>query len=139
MISIAIAITVGNYEIAYFRSIRELTGKSHAAFSALPEERRACACEMDTVMGRSCDTACVLTLFLRPCRFQLALALPEPRKLLPKGRGIAFDRLCGHDRACVMSQPNSEPRPSLGGMTPIRMLEATHGITRSQVDGPLAP
>jgi len=178
-------------------------GRSHAAFSEPPEERRACACEMDTVMGGSCDTACVLTLFLRPCRFQLALTLPgktsgavaaaldsletvlgqegfrrlfglvltdngtefsdtaalersaaggaartrvyycdvrqsqqkagcernhvEPGKLLPKGRGIAFDRLCGHDMACVMSQPDSEPRPSLGGMTPTRMLEAAYG------------
>ena len=26
-----------------------------------------------------------------------------------------------------MSQPDSEPRPSLGGMTPTRMLEAAYG------------
>jgi IS30 family transposase len=177
--------------------------RSYAAFSALPEEERACACEMDTVVGRSADTRCILTLYLRPARFQLAMCLPrktssavaaaldsleaalgregfqrlfgllltdngtefadtsaieasrgggrartrvyycdvrmsqqkagcernhvELRKLLPKGRGIAFDLLDDHDMACVMSQLDSEPRPSLGGMTPTRMLRAAYG------------
>ena len=148
---------------------------------------------MDTVMGRSCDTACVLTLFLRPCRFQLALTLPEKtssavaaaldsletvlgqegfrrlfglvltdngtefsdtaalersaaggaartrvyycdvrqsqqkagcernhvelRKLLPKGRGIAFDRLCGHgvlDGPVGVAEVDSDENGALG-------------------------
>ena len=51
----------------------------------------------------------------------------ELRKLLPKGRGIAFDDLERADTAVVMSQLNSEPRPSLGGLSPIRMLLAARG------------
>jgi IS30 family transposase len=177
--------------------------RSYEAFSALPEEERACACEMDTVVGRSADTRCVLTLYLRPARFQLAMCLPEKtssavaaaldsleaalgregfqrlfgllltdngtefadtsaieasrdggrartrvyycdvrmsqqkarcernhvelRKLLPKGRGIPFDLLDDHDMACVMGELDSEPRPSLGGLTPVAMLRAAYG------------
>ena len=48
----------------------------------------------------------------------------ELRKLLPKGRGISFDELDGRDLAVVMSQFNSEPRPSLMGLSPTAMLEA---------------
>lgn len=51
----------------------------------------------------------------------------ELRKLLPKGRGIAFDDLERADMAVVMSHLNSEPRPSLGGLSPIRMLLAARG------------
>ena len=45
----------------------------------------------------------------------------------PKGRGISFDRLGGRDCAVLMSHPNSEPRPSLGGMCAIDMLLAALG------------
>lgn len=48
----------------------------------------------------------------------------ELRKLLPKRRGISFDDLGGRDCAVLMSQLNSEPRPSLGGMCAINMLLA---------------
>ena len=48
----------------------------------------------------------------------------ELRKLLPKGRGIAFDGLERADCATVMSHLNSEPRPSLLGMSPLAMLRA---------------
>lgn len=51
----------------------------------------------------------------------------EVRKILPKGRGISFDRLTGRDCAVLMSQLNSEPRPSLGGMCAIDMLLAALG------------
>lgn len=51
----------------------------------------------------------------------------ELRKILPKGRGISFDRLTGRDCAVLMSQMNSEPRPSLGGMCAIDMLLAALG------------
>lgn len=37
----------------------------------------------------------------------------ELRKILPKGRGIRFDALDGHDMATLMSHLNSEPRSSL--------------------------
>lgn len=177
--------------------------RSFAAFMELPEEERAAACEMDTVVGLRSDRRCLLTLYLRAFRFQLALPMPdktaastgsaldmlekaapkafrrlfpllltdngaefadcegierssldpaarrcsvfycdarqsqqkggcernhvELRKLLPKGRGISFDRLGGRDCAVLMSQLNSEPRPSLGGMCAIDMLLAALG------------
>lgn len=46
----------------------------------------------------------------------------ELRKLLPKGRGISFDELEEADCAALMSHLNSEPRPSLMGMSPLAML-----------------
>ena len=177
--------------------------RSFAAFMELPEEERAAACEMDTVVGLRSDRRCLLTLYLRAFRFQVALPMPdktaastgsaldmlekaapkafrrlfpllltdngaefadcegierssldpaarrcsvfycdarqsqqkggcernhvELRKLLPKGRGISFDRLGGRDCAVLMSQLNSEPRPSLGGMCAIDMLLAALG------------
>lgn len=177
--------------------------RSFAAFMELPEEERAAACEMDTVAGLKSDRRCLLTLYLRAFRFQIALPMPdktaastesalgmlekaapkafrrlfsllltdngaefadcggiersaldpsagrcsvyycdarqsqqkggcernhvELRKILPKGRGISFDRLGGRDCAVLMSHLNSEPRPSLGGMCPIDMLLAALG------------
>lgn len=178
--------------------------RAYAAFLGLGEEQRACACEMDTVIGKRRDSKCVLTLYLRPCRFQVAMLLGsrspsavaaaldsleralgsegfsalfgllltdngaefadsaaiessclpgkaprcqvyycdvrqsqqkggcernhvELRKLLPKRRGISFDALEPRDMAVAMSHLNSEPRPSLAGMSPIRMLEAAYG------------
>lgn len=175
--------------------------RSFAAFLALPADRRGSACEMDCVIGRTRDAQCLLTLYHRPSRLQLALLLPEKtpsavaaalgsleravgkeafarllgliltdngpelsdfasiegsalpgeaarcevhycdarqsqrkagcernhvelRKPLPKGRGISFDTLDGRDCAELMSQLNSEPRPSLLGMSPIAMPKA---------------
>ena len=177
--------------------------RSYAAFTSLPEEGRAAACEMDTVEGLKPDRQCLLTLYSRPFRLQLALLLPEKtgeavrarldalekaapkafsrllslvltdngaefadcaglersalgpdaarcsvyycdvrqsqqkgacernhvevRKILPKGRGISFDRLGERDCAVLMSHLNSEPRPALGGMCAIDMLLAALG------------
>ena len=177
--------------------------RSYTAFTSLPEEGRAAACEMDTVEGLKHDRQCLLTLYSRPFRFQLALPMPEKtgeavqarldelekaaprafarlfslvltdngaefadcagiersaldpsakrcsvyycdvrqsqqkggcernhvevRKILPKGRGISFDRLDGRDCAALMSHLNSEPRPALGGMCAIDMLLAALG------------
>ena len=50
---------------------------SFAAFAALSEDTRLGACEMDTVIGRSRDTRCILTLYLRPFKMQLALLLAD--------------------------------------------------------------
>ena len=47
------------------------------AFLALSEEICASACEMDTVIGLARDKQCVLTLYLRPCKFQALMLLPE--------------------------------------------------------------
>lgn len=54
--------------------------RAYAAFSALEGEVRAGACEMDTVIGRSTDSQCLLTLYLRPCKFQFALLMPDKSK-----------------------------------------------------------
>ncbi|MEQ2957960.1 hypothetical protein [Slackia piriformis] len=51
----------------------------------------------------------------------------ELRKILPRGRGISFDKPGGRDCAVLMSHLNSEPRPSLGGMCAIDMLLAALG------------
>lgn len=51
----------------------------------------------------------------------------ELRKLLPKRRGISFDDLETADMAAVMSQLNSEPRPSMAFMPPLRALLAAYG------------
>lgn len=51
--------------------------RSYQAFCELDEDTRAAACEMDTVIGRSRDTQCILTLYLRSCGVQIALLLPN--------------------------------------------------------------
>ena len=48
----------------------------------------------------------------------------EVRKMLPKGRGISFDDLDEVDAWFVGSNVNSEPRPSLMGLSPLAMLRA---------------
>ena len=50
----------------------------------------------------------------------------EIRKLLPKGLGISFDDLDEVDAWFVGSNVNSEPRPSLMGMSPLAMLRAAN-------------
>lgn len=50
--------------------------RSFAAFMGLPDEGRGSACEMDTVIGLKSDRQCLLTLYQRPCKFQLALLMP---------------------------------------------------------------
>lgn len=60
----------------------------------------------------------------------------EIRKLLPKRRGISFDRLAPADCALLMSQVNSEPRGSLAFMCPSGMLLAAYGDdARALLDG----
>jgi IS30 family transposase len=57
------------------RSTSHGAERSYAAFLGLGEEERSSACEMDTVIGRVHDSKCLLTLYLRPCKFQLMLLL----------------------------------------------------------------
>lgn len=59
------------------RPTRHSTRRSYASFCALPEDVRASACEMDTVMGIKGDEGSILTLYFRPCRLQLFLKLAE--------------------------------------------------------------
>lgn len=184
------------------RSTSHGAERSYAAFLGLGEEERSSACEMDTVIGRVHDSKCLLTLYLRPCKFQLMLLLGgktaeeaagaldaleeavgmdgfgrlfdpiltdngaefsdhvliersagdsaarrarvfycdvrqsqqkgscernhvELRKVLPKG--TSFDALTRADCALLMSHVNSEPRPSLAGLSPIRMFRLAYG------------
>lgn len=51
----------------------------------------------------------------------------EIRKLLPKGRGLRFDRLAPADLSLAMSHVNSEPRGALGFATPARAFRAMLG------------
>ena len=51
----------------------------------------------------------------------------EIRKLLPKGRGLRFDRLVPADLSLAMSHVNSEPRGALGFATPTRAFRAMLG------------
>ncbi len=44
--------------------------------------------------------------------------------MLPKRRGISFDNLDRCDCAFVTSHVNSQPRPSLMGLSPLQMLRA---------------
>ncbi|MDD6358399.1 MAG: hypothetical protein PUG08_00340 [Parafannyhessea umbonata] len=57
-----------------------------------------------------------------------ALALSPHRpgldKMLPKGVGISFDDLDDLDASFVGSNVNSEPRPSLMGLSPLALLRA---------------
>ncbi|NHM17029.1 IS30 family transposase [Eggerthellaceae bacterium zg-887] len=48
----------------------------------------------------------------------------ELRKMLPKRRGVSFDDLDERDCAFVMSHADSQPRPSLMGLSPLQMLRA---------------
>ncbi len=59
------------------RSTSHSPKRAYARFSELPEEVRASAIEMDTVIGRACDIQAILTLYHRPSHLQLALLLAE--------------------------------------------------------------
>lgn len=51
--------------------------RSYSAFCELSDDERAGACEMDTAIGKSRDRQCILTLYLRSCKVQVAPLLPE--------------------------------------------------------------
>ena len=77
--------------------------RSHAAFTGLPDEERAAACEMDTVVGLRADRQCLLTLYPRPFKLQLTLLMPdktaeavrERLDSLQKAAPAAYGRLFG--------------------------------------------
>lgn len=177
---------------------------SYAEFCKLSQDERDSAVEMDTVIGRKFDSRCILTLYLRVCKFQFAILLNkktveevknkldfveatagkdlfkkifrlfltdngtefsnpkllrlsclagtkyrfniffcdvrasdqkagceknhvELRKLLPKGENLVFDELDQWDMAELMSQVNSQPRKSLGGLSPISLFKKIYG------------
>lgn len=51
----------------------------------------------------------------------------ELRKILPKGRGIPFDKLVAKDMSAIMSHVNSQPRASLMGLSPLAIMKAAMG------------
>lgn len=85
------------------RSTSHGEARSFAAFMELPGEQRAAACEMDTVEGLKADRQCLLTLYPRPFKFQLALLMPEKTTeavrarldSLQKAAPAAFARMFG--------------------------------------------
>ena len=85
------------------RSTAHGGARSFAAFMELPGEERAAACEMDTVEGLKADRQCLLTLYPRPFKFQLALLMPEKTTeavrarldSLQKAAPAAFARMFG--------------------------------------------
>ena len=101
--------------------------RSYKAFSALLEEKRARACEMDTVIGLSKDSQCILTLYARPCKVQLCLLLAEKTSsavaaaldMLEKALGKErFQRLFGlilTDNGTEFSDTNALERSVFGG------------------------
>ena len=177
---------------------------SYAEFCKLTQDERDSAVEMDTVIGRKWDSKCILTLYLRVCKFQFMILLNsktieevkrkidyleftagkklfkkifhlfltdngtefakpkllklsclagdkyrfdiyycdvrasdqkagceknhvELRKLLPKGENLVFDELDHWDMAELMSQVNSQPRKSLGGLSAIKLFKTIYG------------
>ena len=48
---------------------------SYAEFCKLTQDERDSAVEMDTVIGRKWDSKCILTLYLRVCKFQFMILL----------------------------------------------------------------
>lgn len=51
----------------------------------------------------------------------------ELRKILPKGRGVPFDKLVAKDMSAIMSHVNSQPRASLMGLSPLAIMKAAMG------------
>lgn len=49
--------------------------RSYKALCALGDDVYGSVCEMDTVIGRKYDEKCLLTLYLRCCKFQIVLLL----------------------------------------------------------------
>lgn len=115
--------------------------RSFAAFMGLPEEERAADCEgiersaLDPAARRCSVFYCDARQSQQKGGCERNHV--ELRKILPKGRGISFDRLGGRDCAVLMSQLNSEPRPSLGGMCAIDMLLAALGADGRELLGAL--
>lgn len=128
--------------------------RSFAAFSAVQEAVREAACEMDTVIGRSSDRQCVLTLYLRCCRAQVALLLPERSSsavaaaldmLETAVGGAAFQRMFGAiltDNGPEFSDWRSIERSCLPGAGPrcrvyycdVRQSQQKGGCERNHVE-----
>ena len=107
--------------------------RAYAAFTALGGEVAASACEMDTVIGSKLDRQCILTLYLRPSKFQLALLLREKtsdevvqkidmlEKLLGKASFIRLFGLILTDNGTEFYQYRRIERSTLGAVKRTRV------------------
>ena len=71
--------------------------RSYKAFCDLPKDRQATAAEMDCVIGRKRDTQCLLTIYHRPSKFQLAMPLKEKTSSEVSSALDALERICGKE------------------------------------------
>ena len=69
--------------------------RSYSAFCALGAEKTASACEMDTVFGVKADRSCLLTLYLRASKLQLALPMASKTPEAVAALLDAIERLIG--------------------------------------------
>lgn len=51
--------------------------RSYSAFCELDQDTKDSACELDTVIGYKWNKQCILTLFLRSCKLQICILLPN--------------------------------------------------------------
>lgn len=73
-----------------------LAGRTYADFCALPGIERACAVEMDTVVGRQGrDAQCVLTLFFRLTKLQVFMLLPDKTAASVVAALDSLEAVCG--------------------------------------------
>ena len=73
-----------------------LVGRTYADFCALPGIERACAVEMDTVVGRQGrDAQCVLTLFFRLTKLQVFMLLPDKAAASVVAALDSLEAVCG--------------------------------------------
>lgn len=128
--------------------------RSYAAFLALPEDARGSACEMDCVVGRARDARCLLTLYHRPSKLQVAMLLPGKASSavaaaldsLERAVGKrAFARLFGTlltDNGPEFSDCRAIERSALPGRTPrcrvyycdVRQSQQKAGCERNHVE-----
>lgn len=87
--------------------------RAYAAFEGLPEDIRASAVEMDTVIGRNSDVSALLTLYHRPSDLQLALLLEEKtceevKRALLMLKGVCAPSLFDRLFRCVLTDNGIE-------------------------------
>lgn len=69
--------------------------RSYSAFCELDQDTRDSACEMDTVIGYKRNKQCILTLFLRSCKLQICILLPNKSCKSVASALDALEEYCG--------------------------------------------
>jgi IS30 family transposase len=69
--------------------------RSYDTFCALAQDEQDGCCEMDCVIGKKTDKKCILTLYLRPCHFQLFILLEEHTLAAVKSALDMLEEVCG--------------------------------------------